>query len=182
MSRLTHEEIVDQVADAVVRASTSYTPDQLRAYKACLAKEPNPHACWVLEGLIENALKAQEVKLPLCDDTGIPHVVIELGSEAQMPAGFLPAVEQGIEQVQALNQAISSAKEAVQGEKKAVMAGTRTFVDALDAERRLFESMREQALSVYSLANNRLKFLALAGVVDAEAVEVVSVWLNSAKM
>ncbi len=92
------------------------------------------------------------------------------------------AVEQGIEQVQALNQAISSAKEAVQGEKKAVMAGTRTFVDALDAERRLFESMREQALSVYSLANNRLKFLALAGVVDAEAVEVVSVWLNSAKM
>lgn len=96
MSRLTHEEIVDQVADAVVRASTSYTPDQLRAYKACLAKEPNPHACWVLEGLIENALKAQEVKLPLCDDTGIPHVVIELGSEAQMPAGFLPAVEQGI--------------------------------------------------------------------------------------
>ena len=96
MSRLTYEEIVDKVADAVVRASTSYTPDQLRAYKSCLAKESNPNACWVLEGLIENAHKAQEVKLPLCDDTGIPHVVIELGAEAQMPTGFLPAVEQGV--------------------------------------------------------------------------------------
>ena len=92
------------------------------------------------------------------------------------------AVEQGIEQVQALNQAIASAQEAVQGEKKAVMAGTRTFVDALDAERRLFESMREQALSVYSLANNRLKFLALAGVVDVDTVEEVSIWLASAKL
>ena len=62
------------------------------------------------------------------------------------------------------------------------MAGTRTFVDALDAERRLFESMREQALSVYSLANNRLKFLALAGVVDVDTVEEVSIWLASAKL
>lgn len=96
MSGITYEEIIDKVADTLVRASTTFTPDQERAYRACLAKETNPNARWVLEGILENAKQAKEVKLPLCDDTGIPHVVIELGSEAQMPVAFLPAVEQGI--------------------------------------------------------------------------------------
>ena len=92
------------------------------------------------------------------------------------------AIYQGVEQVQALNQAVLSAEQAVFGEKKAIQAGTRTLVDALDAERRLFESMRDQAVAIYSLANNRLKFLALAGVVDIDAIETVSVWLVSAKI
>lgn len=96
MSNCTHDEIIDKVADALVRASTTYTPDQERAYRMALAKETNPNACWVIERLLENAKQAHENRLPLCDDTGIPHVVIELGTEAQMPQGFLPAVEQGI--------------------------------------------------------------------------------------
>lgn len=91
------------------------------------------------------------------------------------------AVEQGIEQVEAYKQAVQSAEQAVIGEKKGIQAGTRTFVDALDAERRLYEAMRDHALASYLLANNRLKFLALAGVVDIEAIETVSVWLASAK-
>ena len=92
------------------------------------------------------------------------------------------AVEQGIEQVDALIQAVASAEQAVVGEKKGVQAGTRTFVDALDAERRLYEVKRDHAVAVYTLANNRLKFLALSGVVDLETVETVSVWLSSARL
>ena len=91
-------------------------------------------------------------------------------------------IEQGIEQVQALQQAVKSAEQAVIGEKKGVQAGTRTFVDALDAERRLYEAIRDHALAAYTLANNRIKFLAQAGVVDIEAIEKVSVWLASAKL
>lgn len=96
MGNITYEEIIEKVADTVVRASTTFTPDQERAYRVCLAKETDPNACWVIEGLLENAKQAKEMKLPLCDDTGIPHVVIELGSEAQLPMAFLPAVEKGI--------------------------------------------------------------------------------------
>ena len=88
---------------------------------------------------------------------------------------------QGVEQVQALKQAVLSGEQAVLGERKGIQAGTRTIVDALDAERRLFESMRDHALAIYLLANNRLKFLALAGAVDVDAIEVVSSWLTSAK-
>jgi outer membrane protein, protease secretion system len=91
------------------------------------------------------------------------------------------AIYQGIDQVQALKQAVQSGEEAVLGETKAVQAGTRTFVDALDAERRLYESMRDHAFAVFSLANNRLKFLALANAIDIDAIETVSAWLVSAR-
>lgn len=91
------------------------------------------------------------------------------------------AINQGIEQVHALHQAVYSGEQAVLGERKGIQAGTRTLVDALDAERRLFESRRDYAFSVYSLANNRMKFLALARAIDVDAVETVSVWLASAR-
>ena len=92
------------------------------------------------------------------------------------------AIEQGVEQVMALRQAVKSGEQAVAGEKKAILAGTRTIVDALDTERRLFESMRDYALAIYLLANNRMKFLALSGTVDGDAIDTVSIWLASAKL
>lgn len=91
------------------------------------------------------------------------------------------AVSQGIEQVYALNQAVVSGGDAVQGERKGMQAGTRTIVDALEAERKLYESMRDQAAAVYSLAGNHLKFLALSGAIDDDAVEKVSAWLATAQ-
>lgn len=90
-------------------------------------------------------------------------------------------IYQGVEQVQALRQSVLSGEEAVKGEKKGIQAGTRTVVDALDAERRLSETIREHSTAIYTLANNRLKFLALAGVVDIESIEHVNAWLASAK-
>lgn len=96
MSAYAYEEIVDKVANTLVRASTTFTPDQVRAYKACLTKETDANARWVIEGILENAVQAEKHKLPLCDDTGVPHVIIELGADAVLPRGFLVAVEEGI--------------------------------------------------------------------------------------
>lgn len=94
---------------------------------------------------------------------------------------LLLAVEQGIEHVQALRQAVHSAEEATIGEKKGMQAGTRTLVDVLDAERRLADARREHAVSMYALANNRLKFLALSGGVDQGSIGTMSGWLATAR-
>ena len=91
------------------------------------------------------------------------------------------AVEQGQEQVHALRQAVISAEQAVIGDKKGIQAGTRIIVDVLDSERRMYQAMSDYSFAVYSLANNHLKFLALADAVDTEAIEKVSAWLSSAK-
>ncbi|HYE81423.1 MAG TPA: fumarate hydratase [Clostridia bacterium] len=90
------EEIADKTAEALVQASTTFRPDQIKAYQAAIAKEDNAHAKWVMETILENAQIAAEKKLPLCDDTGIPHVLLEIGSEAVVPPGFFSAVEEGI--------------------------------------------------------------------------------------
>lgn len=90
-------------------------------------------------------------------------------------------IAQGIEKVEAVEQAIVSAEQALISSQKGVQAGTRTIVDVLDAERRLFEMKRDQAFSMFELANNRLKFLALADAIDAETIKHASHWLSAAR-
>jgi outer membrane protein/protease secretion system outer membrane protein len=92
------------------------------------------------------------------------------------------ALELGIEKVQAIEQAILSAEQALISAQKGVAAGTRTIVDVLDSEQRVFLAKRDQAFSVFELANNRLKFLALADAIDDAAIKYASAWLAAAKL
>jgi len=90
------EEIAERTAKTLVTASTTFRPDQMEAYRRAAASEKNPNSKWVLESILENAEAAERTKFPLCDDTGIPHVLVEIGDEAVLPAGFLKAVEEGV--------------------------------------------------------------------------------------
>jgi fumarate hydratase subunit alpha len=91
-----YEEIVSRTAKTLVEASTTFRPDQLEAYRRAAASEQNQNSKWVLESILENAEVAEKTKFPLCDDTGIPHVLVEIGDQAVLPAGFLRAVEEGV--------------------------------------------------------------------------------------
>jgi fumarate hydratase subunit alpha len=91
-------ELVDLVKNAVIEASTTFRKDQFYAYHKALKKETNPQASWVLELLIENARIAQENKFPLCDDTGIPHILVEVGIETSLPGNFFQELKKGVEE------------------------------------------------------------------------------------
>ncbi|MBO5966025.1 MAG: fumarate hydratase, partial [Methanobrevibacter sp.] len=56
----------------------------------------NENAVWALEQMIENFKVAKEKKLPLCDDTGIPHVLIQVGDNREIPKGFFNDINTGI--------------------------------------------------------------------------------------
>ncbi|MDO8870664.1 MAG: fumarate hydratase [Methanobacteriaceae archaeon] len=90
-------DLINKVKEAVIEASTTYRPDQIDAYEMALSKETNENAAWVLNILMENAKIAEAAKRPLCDDTGIPHVLIELGDDSELPVAFLKDIESGIE-------------------------------------------------------------------------------------
>lgn len=92
----TLREITEKTAETLVKASTVFRKDQKEAYQRALASESNDSAKWVLKNIIENAEMAEKMKLPLCDDTGVPHVFLEVGDGAVVPTGFLKAVEEGI--------------------------------------------------------------------------------------
>lgn len=91
-----HDAVVTKVAEVVVQASTVFRPDQVAAYKRAIADEVNLHSRWVLEAILENAYTAEKEKIPLCDDTGVPHLLFDVGEEATIPCGFFSAVKEGV--------------------------------------------------------------------------------------
>jgi fumarate hydratase subunit alpha len=92
------KKIESAVANCLVEAGTTFRKDQLKAYRNAIAKENNSNAKWVLERVLENARIAEKNTSPLCDDTGIPHVIVEMGDLLKLPAGWLAAIYLGIEQ------------------------------------------------------------------------------------
>ncbi len=90
--------IVQKVCDTLVRAGSSFLPDKKRAYSAAIDLEDHPQAKWVLETVLENAEVAQRSRSPLCDDTGIPHILLEVGPNAVVTGTVLDAIEEGVRQ------------------------------------------------------------------------------------
>ena len=93
---LTDEEIRNAARDALVQASTTFRPDQVEAYQTALERETSPQGRWVLEQILKNAAVAREKKFPLCDDTGIPHVVLQIGEQLRFTGKVFQAVAEGI--------------------------------------------------------------------------------------
>ncbi len=93
---VTFEQLKQAAADTLVKAGSSFRPDQIKAYEDAIATETNEHAKWALEQILKNALVADEKHYPLCDDTGIPHVYLEVGEEAALPANFQGAIREGV--------------------------------------------------------------------------------------
>ncbi len=88
--------LIDLIKKAVIEASTTFRNDQLDSYRRAIESETNANAKWVLELLLENAKIARTNKVPLCDDTGIPHILIEVGNESLLPKSFFQDINNGI--------------------------------------------------------------------------------------
>ncbi len=92
-------EILEASAEALIKASTSFRHDQRLAYENAIARETEQKAKWILEMILENAIVAEKNKLPLCNDTGVPHVLLEVGDEADIEGNvgkLLEIVDNGI--------------------------------------------------------------------------------------
>ena len=91
-----HDDIQSKVRDTLIRAATTFREDQKAAYRRALNNEKNPQARWVLENLLENATVAEQTKFPLCDDTGIPHLFLEVGQGQSLSGRLIHAIQQGV--------------------------------------------------------------------------------------
>lgn len=96
MSEFDYQKIVTLVRDTLVEAGTTFRLDKKEAYQKAIASETNENARWVLETILENACAAEKNHSPLCDDTGIPHLVLEIGPDAAVTGRMLDAVKEGI--------------------------------------------------------------------------------------
>ena len=91
-----YEEIVALVRDALVGAGSTFRPDKKAAYENAIQNERNEQAKWVLTQVLANAEAAEKNHSPLCDDTGIPHLVLEVGNNCAISGRMLDAIREGI--------------------------------------------------------------------------------------
>ena len=85
-----------KVRDALIRASSELSESHVAALKRYCTSENCDRAKWVLKKVIENNTIAKERKVPLCDDTGIPHLIVETGRDRDLGPGFFHEIQEGI--------------------------------------------------------------------------------------
>ena len=93
-----YEKTVEKVRDALVEAGSTFREDKKNAYRRAIDQEENAQARWVLETILDNAEAAERNRSPLCDDSGIPHLVLEVGEDAAVTGRMLDAIREGIVQ------------------------------------------------------------------------------------
>lgn len=100
--RIDCKYITAAVRDLFIEANTDLGADVIFALQDSLTKEESPVGKQVLEKIIENADIAFRNKLPVCQDTGLAVVFIELGQDAHIIGGDLRlSVEEGVREAYA---------------------------------------------------------------------------------
>lgn len=89
-------DILNEISNSIIKASTTLSDDKYNALKHAIDVEDNENARWALTQILENYKVAQKTRFPLCDDTGIPHVIIEIGDERQITGELLNQIHEGI--------------------------------------------------------------------------------------
>ena len=89
--------IIEKVADCLVRAGSTFREDQKEAYRRAIANETNEQSCWVMQQVLDNALVAEQRRSPLCDDTGIPHLFLEVGKNRSVTGAMMQEIMEGVE-------------------------------------------------------------------------------------
>lgn len=97
MRDITTQEIIDGVRYACIEACNVLPNDVLAALERVRAVEKSPVGRKVLDQLIENARIAREEAVPICQDTGLTLVFVELGQEVHITGGSLiEAINEGV--------------------------------------------------------------------------------------
>jgi len=89
-------EIIEKVKNTLVKAGSCFMPDKTEAYNFAIDTEKSALSKWAMETIVENAELAEKNESPLCDDTGIPHILLEIGKKRGISGEFLEAVYEGI--------------------------------------------------------------------------------------
>jgi fumarate hydratase subunit alpha len=88
--------IQEKVADCLIRAGSTFREDQKEAYRRAITDDAVESSCWVMKQVLDNALVAEERRSPLCDDTGIPHLFLEVGKNRAVTGKLLEQIQEGV--------------------------------------------------------------------------------------
>ena len=96
MRTISAQEITDTVARLCIEANTRLPQDVQAALDKARQEEPWPLARNTLDLLWSNLSAAKEKDLPICQDTGMACVFVELGTDVHIDGSFETAIHEGV--------------------------------------------------------------------------------------
>ena len=97
MREIRCEKITEKVTRLCIEANYYLSDDVLKALRQARDAEVSPVGREVLDQLLENADVAREEEMPLCQDTGLTVVFLEVGQDAHIVGGDLyEAIHEGV--------------------------------------------------------------------------------------
>ncbi|RLB37955.1 MAG: fumarate hydratase [Deltaproteobacteria bacterium] len=97
MRRIMVDRVREAVREAAARANFELGADTVKALEAAREREESAVGKEILERLLENAEIARTERIPMCQDTGLAVLFVELGQEVLLEGGeFNAALEEGI--------------------------------------------------------------------------------------
>ncbi len=88
--------VTNAVSKLCMDANYNIPKDVLDSLKSSLAKEESPVAKDILNQIIENDILANKENVPMCQDTGLMVVFLEIGREIHLNGDIYEAIQQGV--------------------------------------------------------------------------------------
>ena len=89
MRELQVSAITEAVAQLAKQANCYLPKDVYEAFQKARTNEPSPSGQEILGQLLENADIARNEDMPICQDTGLAIVFVEVGQEVHLTGGAL---------------------------------------------------------------------------------------------
>ncbi len=91
-----YERLAKAVEEAVADAEIFLPPDVSAAIRSAAKRETDPVAQGELQNILKNLEKAQELRVPICQDTGIPVVYLTVPPTVPVTEELYRAVAEGV--------------------------------------------------------------------------------------
>ena len=102
LRRINVKRVTKTVRDLFIEANTVLGDDVVCALKSALPREESATGIQVLEKIINNAEIAAQSKMPICQDTGLAVLFVEIGQDVHIVGDDLrTAIEEGVRQAYA---------------------------------------------------------------------------------
>lgn len=97
MKEITVEKIINTVSQMCIDANCILNDDVYKAISASIETEKSPISKKILNDLIDNAKIARQKQVPICQDTGMAIIFVEIGQEVHIKDGLLTdAINEGV--------------------------------------------------------------------------------------
>ena len=96
MRNIKAEQVTEVVRRLCIEANCHLTDDLKNCITSCRACEPFPVAQGILDQIIENYTIADENNVPVCQDTGMACVFVDLGQDVHVEGGLEEAIHEGV--------------------------------------------------------------------------------------